>query len=540
MNTHTTINDLIAKATLPSAGELRSLAEQLGIDLAGTLPERHPKKAQKQAAWELLQDAHLGGGEAGTRPKSEGAWPESSHGPDAEPETVMGTRSDSVQEATADATSPTHDEPLRQRTTMRVSSLRPNTINATVFTASLSGDGIQSLVEDIKRRGLRQPIEVTPEGVILDGERRWRAAQALGWEEVDVVVVPEVEDDEVPGYILDAFTSTRDASLEERVQVFRLALEVLGERHGRPAHRPEKGSRNGNGFWTSTEVRREAAKLAGFSSYTTANKADRVFREGDDDIKATLSAGDISISAAYDLAFAKPQGVEQEPVVPGASAEDSRTLDAPGEVLGPALLEEEPGVVDGAVPVEPIAEDAPETVQAEPEPIAEALEVAAGGDLEGEDAEPTGDDSAEGVRDQVEDTHGGDTEPDVLCEADGPMAAHEQTTREPQSEPLSPSVADAAPSPATTTRPTLKARYKALSATLSTAPPHEARKVLIQLCDAADLDYWITAGDRQEDLEGLGRIVERLLGGWAERDREAAGEWVQNLGRTLNEALCGE
>jgi ParB family transcriptional regulator, chromosome partitioning protein len=48
---------------------------------------------------------------------------------------------------------------------------------------------IQGLAESMEELGLLQPITVTPDGLLLVGERRLRAAKLLGWAKIPVTVV---------------------------------------------------------------------------------------------------------------------------------------------------------------------------------------------------------------------------------------------------------------------------------------------------------------------------------------------------------------
>jgi ParB family chromosome partitioning protein len=48
---------------------------------------------------------------------------------------------------------------------------------------------IQSLAESIEDLGLLHPVLVTPEGFLLSGERRLRAAKLLGWADIPVSIV---------------------------------------------------------------------------------------------------------------------------------------------------------------------------------------------------------------------------------------------------------------------------------------------------------------------------------------------------------------
>ena len=52
------------------------------------------------------------------------------------------------------------------------------------------------LVEDLEELGQRQPIEVTRDGIIIDGHQRVRALQELGHTEVEAIVCEDLTDDQ--------------------------------------------------------------------------------------------------------------------------------------------------------------------------------------------------------------------------------------------------------------------------------------------------------------------------------------------------------
>jgi ParB family chromosome partitioning protein len=66
--------------------------------------------------------------------------------------------------------------------------IRPRPLNCN----QLDDEVYNGLKEDIKRNGLRYPIHIRPIGPdsyeIVDGEHRWRAAQELGWKEIECQV----------------------------------------------------------------------------------------------------------------------------------------------------------------------------------------------------------------------------------------------------------------------------------------------------------------------------------------------------------------
>jgi hypothetical protein len=51
---------------------------------------------------------------------------------------------------------------------------------------------LRDLAQDIADRGLKEPLEILPDGTIVCGHQRARAAKFLGWEEIDVWVNDEL------------------------------------------------------------------------------------------------------------------------------------------------------------------------------------------------------------------------------------------------------------------------------------------------------------------------------------------------------------
>lgn len=228
--------------------------------------------------------------------------------------------------ALGDRSEPSPAPQRRVTRVVNVADLRPNSVNGTVFSASLAEESVRTLADDIATNGLRNPIEVNDNLVVLEGERRLRAIRMLGWAETEVVVVPGIlSEQDIAAYILDAYSSVRDADLQEQVNLFQLALSVLRRRHGRPRGRPEKPCRNDTNYWGTSEIGREAARRAGFRSYETAQRASKVLREADEDIKEKLLAGEMTVNAAYET-IRKPAGVE--PVTPAEPTPEAESVNA--------------------------------------------------------------------------------------------------------------------------------------------------------------------------------------------------------------------
>lgn len=78
----------------------------------------------------------------------------------------------------------------------RVSELREHPQQSETYT-DLAEHEFESLKRDIKTRGVRQPIEVTMTGMIVDGHQRVRACRELGIEEIDAILCQDHAQDDI-------------------------------------------------------------------------------------------------------------------------------------------------------------------------------------------------------------------------------------------------------------------------------------------------------------------------------------------------------
>jgi ParB family chromosome partitioning protein len=84
-------------------------------------------------------------------------------------------------------TTPTGDSPLRE---IAVADIRPNPFQPRT---DFRPDEIDELKESLAQNGLLQPITVRPAGAgfeLIAGERRLRAAMALGWQQISAIIRP--------------------------------------------------------------------------------------------------------------------------------------------------------------------------------------------------------------------------------------------------------------------------------------------------------------------------------------------------------------
>lgn len=76
---------------------------------------------------------------------------------------------------------------------VRLTDLRPHPRQTELFPAPNDTE-IELLAEDMRTRGLQHPIEILPDNTILCGHNRVRAAELLGWEEIDAIVRHDLMD----------------------------------------------------------------------------------------------------------------------------------------------------------------------------------------------------------------------------------------------------------------------------------------------------------------------------------------------------------
>ena len=129
-----------------------------------------------------------------------------------------------------------------------VRDLSPHPVNIEIY-----GQPDDKLKDSLKQDGQLYPIEVDPEGRILSGARRWKAAQALGLEEVETRVIPVKSEAEATRRILLAnhyrdvktpYTQKKEADkwlfLQRNDKVDKSEMvRMAEEKHGQPLEKPE-------------------------------------------------------------------------------------------------------------------------------------------------------------------------------------------------------------------------------------------------------------------------------------------------------------
>jgi N6-adenosine-specific RNA methylase IME4 len=174
----------------------------------------------------------------------------------------------------------------------------------------IEGEEFATLVEDIKRHGVREPV-VVYEDKILDGRNRYRACREAG---VDCTFVPFRDDDPV-GYVISLNLRRRHLDESQRAMVA-AKLAVLA--HGQ----------HQTGKFAAVPTQGEAAALLNVSERTIRHARD-VLNHGAPELRQAVERGTVSVSAAADVATESAEA-QREIVARG----EREILEAAKEIRG--------------------------------------------------------------------------------------------------------------------------------------------------------------------------------------------------------------
>jgi len=86
---------------------------------------------------------------------------------------------------------------------------------------------LRALADDMKKQGLRDPIEITSDNVVIAGHQRVRAAKLLGWTEIDVIIRDDLVDKgAVEEHLINDNFVRRQLSPLARAKCIRRLMEI--------------------------------------------------------------------------------------------------------------------------------------------------------------------------------------------------------------------------------------------------------------------------------------------------------------------------
>jgi len=227
------------------------------------------------------------------------------------------------------------DEPARS---LPVNQLHPNKYQPRT---TFDEDKLEELSQSILAQGLMQPIVVTPDGrgtySIIAGERRWRASQRAGLEQVPVIVREVADDRELLELALVENLQRSDLNPVEEAEAYRTLASKFDLSQEDIANRVGKGRSTVANALRLLNLPEEIQELVR-AGKLTAGQARPLLSIGDSDrqlalateaIDSSLTARDLEQRAAGARepakGKAKKKAAKPEPEVFAAAAQEKLT-----------------------------------------------------------------------------------------------------------------------------------------------------------------------------------------------------------------------
>ncbi|GAA2180964.1 hypothetical protein GCM10009785_13930 [Brooklawnia cerclae] len=156
---------------------------------------------------------------------------------------------------------------------------------------------LAELSDSIHENGLRQPVVVTPDGLILDGRNRAKACEMAGIEPTTV----EYGGDDLAEYVIDCNVTRRNMSTGARAMATALVLDADGRRK--------------DGKWDGAKGRgiiRGSSSTNSESSWVKAITQCGVVIDWASDVVEQVASGALPLDRAYELAKERRDAVDAE------------------------------------------------------------------------------------------------------------------------------------------------------------------------------------------------------------------------------------
>ena len=193
---------------------------------------------------------------------------------------------------------------------------------------------LMALEADMEKFGQRVPIEITPEGEIVDGHQRVAVAKLFGWAEIDAIIV-EGTDEEIEWRFLSANATRRQLTPLQRARCAARMLDL------------EKGPRKraGDQERRRDRLQKRVGKLLGLSD----REIRRLLRVLDTppEVQQAYDAGKLSIDLAGKVA-GLPAEVQNEIATQLREKGSRREKAIVGKYLGATPKQSEPMTVGKA------------------------------------------------------------------------------------------------------------------------------------------------------------------------------------------------
>jgi len=146
--------------------------------------------------------------------------------------------------------------------------LKPSDFSKKVM-PDLPDEEYEALKEDIRKNGIRHPIDVSPDGEILDGHHRWRIARELGIE-VPTQVIDVETDEEKKEWVVKSNLLRRQLSTKEKYLLYAELSELYEKGRG--------GDRRSDEFQKSQSATSERDDVLSRTAEKTGTSKDTIAR----------------------------------------------------------------------------------------------------------------------------------------------------------------------------------------------------------------------------------------------------------------------
>lgn len=167
---------------------------------------------------------------------------------------------------------------------------------------------LEELAQSIRESGLRQPIVVTVDGLILDGRNRFQACRMAGVEPETVVY----EGSDLAEYVLDSNITRRNMTTGQRAMATALVLEADGRR--------------ANGRWKRGSI--DIGGSANISDWQSRLKEAGIILDYSPALAGRVLDGTLALDAAYKEANEIKQSEERDKIMAREQAKRKREEEA--------------------------------------------------------------------------------------------------------------------------------------------------------------------------------------------------------------------
>ncbi len=169
-----------------------------------------------------------------------------------------------------------------------VANLRPHPLQDVIY-GDLSPSEFAALKQDIQHHGIRQPVEVTKDGVLVDGKHRVRALRELGIEEVEAIIVEAENEEAIEERFVTANLNRRQSDPVTKARAIQQLAKIESRRIGIRIDLHENG-----------RFRERLASLLGNTSGRTIDRYLQLLRL-EREIQDAVSSGQLPMTKALKI-----------------------------------------------------------------------------------------------------------------------------------------------------------------------------------------------------------------------------------------------